>query len=63
MTTGSAADWLRLADSMLSAVGGETRRIIPFHEARLWERFPSRELADGLHIAEVSLADGQDSLV
>jgi len=36
MTTGSAADWLRFADSMLSAVGGDTRRIVPFHEGRLW---------------------------
>jgi N-acyl homoserine lactone hydrolase len=54
MTTGSAADWLRLADSMLSAVGGDTRRIIPFHEARLWERFAAREFADGLHIAEIT---------
>ena len=54
MTTGSAADWLRLADGMLSAVGGDTRRIIPFHEARLWERFAAREFADGLHIAEIA---------
>ena len=23
-------------------------------EGRLWERFPSREFADGLHIAEIS---------
>jgi N-acyl homoserine lactone hydrolase len=53
MTTGSAADWLRFADSMLSAVGGDTRRIVPFHEGRLWERFPSREFADGLHSAEI----------
>lgn len=53
MTTGSAADWLRFADSMLAAVGGDTRRIVPFHEGRLWERFPSREFADGLHLAEV----------
>lgn len=58
MTTGSAADWLRLADSMLSAVGGDTRRIIPFHEARLWERFAAREFADGLHIAEIASAGG-----
>jgi N-acyl homoserine lactone hydrolase len=54
MTTGSAADWLQFADRMLSAVGGDTRRIIPFHEARLWERFAAREFADGLHIAEVT---------
>jgi glyoxylase-like metal-dependent hydrolase (beta-lactamase superfamily II) len=53
MITGSAADWLRLADDMLSAVGGDTRRIIPFHEDRLWERFGSRQYADGLHVAEI----------
>lgn len=53
MTTGSAADWLHFADSMLSAVGGDTRRIVPFHEGRLWDRFGSREFADGLHCAEI----------
>lgn len=53
MSTGSATDWLRLADGMLTAVGGETRRVIPFHEARLWDRFPSREFGDGLHVAEI----------
>jgi len=63
MTTGSATDWLRFADGLLSAAGGDTRRIIPFHEGRLWERFPSREFGDGLHLAEISLAGGHDSLV
>jgi N-acyl homoserine lactone hydrolase len=53
MSTGSAADWLRLADGMLSAVGGDTRRVIPFHEARLWDRFDSREYDDGLHVADI----------
>jgi N-acyl homoserine lactone hydrolase len=63
MTTGSATDWLAFADDLLSSVGGETRRIIPFHESRIWARFPSHEFADGLHLAEVSLAGGHDSLV
>ena len=63
MTTGSAADWLRLADGLLSAAGGDSRRIIPFHEGRLWERFPSREFGDGLHLAEITLAGGHASLV
>ncbi len=53
MSTGSATDWLRLADGMLTAVGGDTRRVIPFHEARLWDRFPSREFGDGLHLADI----------
>ena len=63
MTTGSAGDWLRFADGLLAAAGGNARRIIPFHEGRLWERFPSREFRDGLHLAELSLAGGHDSLV
>ncbi|GIM92028.1 hydrolase glyoxylase [Paractinoplanes toevensis] len=54
MTTGSAATWLDLADDMLGSVGGETRRILPFHEAALWETFPSTTWSDGLHVAEVS---------
>lgn len=63
MTTGSAAAWLDLADSMLATVGGETRRILPFHEAAVWERFPSATFADGLHVAEVSRAGGHPSVL
>jgi len=63
MTTGSATGWLHFVDAMLDSVGGETRRIIPFHESRVWERFPSHEFPDGLHLAEVSLAGGHGSLV
>jgi N-acyl homoserine lactone hydrolase len=63
MTTGSATGWLAFADDLLSSVGGETRRIIPFHEGRIWERFPSHEFGDGLHLAEVSLTGGHSSLV
>jgi hypothetical protein len=44
------------------AVGGDAARIIPFHESRIWERFPSREFSDGLHLAEVSVASGHGGL-
>jgi N-acyl homoserine lactone hydrolase len=54
MTTGSAGAWLDLADGMLAGVGGETRRILPFHEAAVWTTFPSVTWDDGLHVAEVS---------
>lgn len=63
MTTGSAGAWLDLADGMLASVGGDSRRILPFHEAGLWDRFPSATYADGLHVAEVSLAGGHPSVV
>lgn len=63
MTTGSAATWLDFADELLTSVGGETRRILPFHEAAVWDRFPSAAGPDGLHVAEVSLAGGHVSVV
>ena len=63
MTTGGAAAWLDLADRMLAAVGGETGRILPFHEAAVWSRFPSAAWDDGLHVAEVSLAGGHPTVL
>jgi N-acyl homoserine lactone hydrolase len=63
MTTGSATAWLDLADAMLASVGGDSRRILPFHEAAVWDQFPSATYADGLHVAEVSLAGGHPSVV
>ena len=63
MTTGSAAAWLDFADTMLAGVGGDTRRILPFHEPAVWDRFPSATFGDGLHVAEVSLAGGHLTLV
>ena len=53
MTTGSAATWLAFADEMLAGVGHDTRRILPFHEAAVWDRFPSTTFDDGLHVAEI----------
>jgi N-acyl homoserine lactone hydrolase len=63
MSTGSPTRWLEFADAMLASVGGDTRRVIPFHEQRLWDRFPSREFSDGLHVAEISLAAGHSSVL
>ena len=63
MTTGSATRWLDLADDMLATVGRDTRRILPFHEAAVWAAFPSATFADGLHMAEVTLAGGHPSLL
>lgn len=63
VSTGSVTEWLDLADGMLRSVGNDTSRVIPFHEGRLWERFPSHEFSDGLHVAELSLGGGHDSLI
>jgi N-acyl homoserine lactone hydrolase len=63
VTTGSATAWLDMADAMLTGVGGDTRRILPFHEEAVWSRFPSATVDGGLHVAEVSLAGGHPSVV
>jgi len=62
-STGSQAVWLMTIDKALSWVGRESSRVLPFHDGRLWDRFPSRTYDDGLHVAEISLAGGHDSVV
>lgn len=63
LANGSIDRCVRLMDEIYASVGWETTRVLPFHELRLWERFPSHRYEDGLHVAEVSLAPGQKSLL
>ncbi|BCB75733.1 N-acyl homoserine lactonase family protein [Phytohabitans flavus] len=63
MSTGSATTWLDFADGLLESVGRETRRILPFHEPAVWDRFPTATVDGELHIAEISLAAGHPSIV
>ncbi|MBO0838743.1 MAG: N-acyl homoserine lactonase family protein [Actinobacteria bacterium] len=62
-STGSQSVWLDTIDQALTWVGRETSRVLPFHEAELFRRFASREYPDGLHVAEISLAGGHDSVL
>ena len=62
-STGSQSVWLTTIDTALSWVGREPGRVLPFHDGRLWDRFPSRQHDDGLHIAEISLAAGHESVL
>lgn len=48
---------------MMDIVGGDIKRIIPVHEGRLPQNYPSRESAAGLQITEVFLAEGDKSCV
>jgi N-acyl homoserine lactone hydrolase len=50
-------------EEMWQYVGGDTTRIVPFHEQKLWEQFPSRQFEDSLHVAELALAPGEASRV
>ncbi|GAA4464914.1 N-acyl homoserine lactonase family protein [Phytohabitans houttuyneae] len=63
MSTGSATTWLDVADAMLDSVGRDSRRVLPFHDAAVWDRFPTATVDGGMHVAEVSLAAGHASLV
>ena len=47
----------------MKAVGYEARRVIPVHEERLKNVFPSRITKNGLRINEICLAAGQPSMV
>lgn len=63
LAVGSQSNLLFASADMLKAVGGETRRVIPVHEDRLKETFPSRRTAAGLHVVEVTLGKGEKSRV
>src|SRR5258708_2192562 len=49
--------------AMMSDTKYEERKVIPVHEERLKEVFPSRITKDGLRISEICLADDEPSLV
>jgi hypothetical protein len=51
------------AEEMVKKVGGDPHRVIPVHEERLKDLFPSRITRAGLRITELALADGEASRV
>lgn len=60
---GSQTNLLLTTHEMIGKVGGETKRVIPVHEERLKDTFPSRLTSEGLRLIEVTLGDGQQSCV
>ena len=50
--TGSQENSLFALAAILDAVGGDPRRIVPGHEAAVFDQFPSRPFDDGLMAAE-----------
>lgn len=63
LASGSQINLLFATDRMLQLVGNEPRRVIPVHEERLVDEFPSRTTAEGLHVVEIAVADGEKSRV
>jgi glyoxylase-like metal-dependent hydrolase (beta-lactamase superfamily II) len=58
---GSVEQGLLVTEEMYQRVGGDVRRLVPFHELRLWESFPSQRFDDDLHVAELSVRAGDVS--
>jgi N-acyl homoserine lactone hydrolase len=52
--TGPVRRWHALADELVAAAGGDTRRVVPFHDDEVWRRFPSVTFTDGLHAAALT---------
>ncbi len=60
---GNQLESLKMIQAMLASVGGDYRRIVPVHEPRVSEIYPSRIAAHGMRITELALADDEPSRV
>jgi glyoxylase-like metal-dependent hydrolase (beta-lactamase superfamily II) len=60
---GSVERCVLTMEEMWQYVDEDVSRIVPFHEEKLWERFPTRRFDDSLRVAELSLAAGEPSRV
>ena len=63
LAVGSQQNLVLATEEMMKQVGYEARRVIPVHEARLKDKFPSRLTDEGLLITEICLTDGESSKV
>jgi glyoxylase-like metal-dependent hydrolase (beta-lactamase superfamily II) len=63
LATGSQFNLIMTSDEMVKRVGGDPHHVIPVHEERLRDLFPSRIAKTGLRITELALADGETSRV
>jgi N-acyl homoserine lactone hydrolase len=63
LATGSQYNLVMSTDAMVKAVDGNCYRVIPVHEERLKDLYPSRITKQRLRITELALADGESSKV
>jgi N-acyl homoserine lactone hydrolase len=52
--TGPEDRWRAWAGELLAAAGGDTGRIVPFHDDEVWGRFRTHTFADGLRAAALT---------
>lgn len=63
LATGSQFNLVMTTEAMVNSVGGDVTRVVPPHEERLKDMFPSRITKLGLRITELALAEGEKSQV
>lgn len=63
LAVGSQTNLVLATEEMMKQAGYDAHRVIPVHEERLRDTFPSRITRDGLRISEICLADGEASKV
>ncbi len=63
LATGSQFTLMMTSEAMVKAAGGDHTRVIPVHEERLKDLFPSRITRTGLRVTELAVADGDASRV
>ncbi|SPA46643.1 N-acyl homoserine lactonase family protein [Cupriavidus taiwanensis] len=63
IANGSQEKLIFAMHDLVEAANGDRTRVIPAHEARLSERFPTREESNGLKIIELAVADCHQSMV
>ncbi|MBW4025555.1 MAG: N-acyl homoserine lactonase family protein [Proteobacteria bacterium] len=61
VAVGSQTNLVFATEAIMRAAGGEVRRVIPVHERRLVDKFPSRARESGLRVSEICLAVGESS--
>ena len=52
--TGARHSWRLAVARMVEQAGGDTRRVVPFHDDAVWDRFPTTTHDDGLHTATLT---------
>lgn len=63
LAVGSQSNLIFTSAAMLREVGGENRRVIPVHEDRLKDLFPSRRTKANLQLVEIALAPKERSRI
>ena len=63
LATGSQFNLIMTTDAMVKAAGGDCHRVIPVHEERLKDLYPSRITKTGLRVTELALAKDEPSRV